>query len=229
MKKILIIIVITIILVGGGYFVFMWPQQQVEFVLPPGGDDLISSREDTSRIVNNPQAVSAWNILESNHYMLFEGVPAFSMKYPKDWVVTDGGIECAQVFDFAPASAPESPIKLLIFSSCWKDEVGGERLSFEETYRRFDDSFLENETGLNPVPKDLYGKLMSVTSYATSDPIENGIYTLAALEGTLASWRNDAKGNPLSVGFALLDEGNRHQEDSVFNDILATFEFTQKQ
>jgi hypothetical protein len=136
------------------------------------------------------------------------------LEYPGDWAFFGpDGIECAALYHFYPSS-----LKLLSFSACWQDAVGGNQLTFSETYERFREAFIEDAL---ISPKTINGIQIEVIQYRSSK--SNGIYVLAASQGTVALWRRE------STGWALVDEENQYQENQLFDRILASFKFHEEQ
>ena len=134
----------------------------------------------------------------------------FELEYPGDWAfVGPDGIECAALYHFYP-----SFLKLISFSACWQDAVGGNLLTFEETYARFREGFTEDAL---ISPKTINGIQVEIIQYRNSK--SNGIYALTASQGTVALWQKDG------TGWALIDEENHYQENQLFDQILASFNF----
>ena len=137
----------------------------------------------------------------------------FRLEYPADWAfVGPNGIECAAIYHFFP-----STIKLITFSACWEDHVGGDTLTFEETYERFREAFVADA---HVSERTINGLEVEVIQYASSG--NNWIYVLDAPSGTLALWR---RGN---TGWALIDEGDLYQQNGIFDRILASFRFSEE-
>ena len=130
----------------------------------------------------------------------------FSLQYPATWTTQDGDIECASVYEF-------DTLKLIVFGVCWKDSVGGEQLSFSETYNKFKAGFTENAEINTETINNISMEIIKYSAIA-----DNGIYTIYDETGTLALWQKDSK------GFTLVDEGNKHQEDGTFDEILESIE-----
>ncbi|MCP4421361.1 MAG: hypothetical protein GY805_32520 [Chloroflexi bacterium] len=64
----------------------------------------------------------------------------FALDYPGDWgFVGPDGIECTGLYHFFPSS-----LELISFSACWEDHVGGNMLSFAETYDRFREGLIDD-------------------------------------------------------------------------------------
>jgi hypothetical protein len=138
----------------------------------------------------------------------------FELEYPGDWAFFGpDGIECAALYYFYPSS-----LKLVSFSACWQDAVGGNLLTFEETYERFREAFIEDAL---IATQTIDGIQVEVIQYRSSK--SNGIYGLTASQGTVALWRRE------NTGWALVDEENQYQENQLFDRILASFKFHDEQ
>jgi hypothetical protein len=134
----------------------------------------------------------------------------FELEYPKGWAFFGpNGIECAALYEFFPSS-----LKLIRFSACWEDHVGGNQLTFAETYDRFREGFIEDaltsSTTINGVP-------VEIIAYESSQ--SNGIYRLGTSHGTVALWQQEM------AGWAFIDEENQYQQNHIFDRILESFRF----
>ena len=138
----------------------------------------------------------------------------FELEYPGDWAFFGpDGIECAALYHFYPSS-----LKLVSFSACWQDAVGGNRLTFAEMYERFREAFIEDAL---ISPKTINEIQVEVIQYRSSK--SNGIYMLIAPQGTVALWQRE------STGWAFVDGENQYQENQLFDRILASFKFHEEQ
>jgi len=151
-----------------------------------------------------PADVSKWKTLR---------IDKFSMKYPPTWNLLEGGIDCASVNQFN-----EHPdLRLVEFGRCWEDHIGGELLSFEQTY----DGFRSGFSRVGSIEKKRTGGIeLEVIKYHSSpDSTSNHVYGVSSTSGTIALWKIDDK------GFFLLDENNARQSEGIFEKILSTFRF----
>lgn len=176
----LVIILIVVLLIGGG--VYAW---------------LKTDNQNTSSQNNsNPVGVQKeWKTYQNQEHGIL-------LMYPNEWQTSSGDIDCASVNEF-------DSLKLIVFSTCAADNLGGETLTVEETFSRFKNAFLENGTSSSTNISDIN---VEVINYI--DPGENGIYALTSNEGTVALWQGT------NFSYALLDEDNQHQGNGYFNDIL---------
>jgi len=85
-------------------------------------------------------------------------------------------------------------------------------LTFFGTYRRFRDVF----AGAVAVTKrDVNGVRVEVVQYVEAD--DNGIVALDAGSGTVAVWQIGER------GFALIDQGDHHLQDGIYDGVLGSF------
>ncbi|EKE14161.1 MAG: hypothetical protein ACD_12C00650G0001 [uncultured bacterium] len=158
-----------------------------------------TNQNENQNLNNSNQAVvqKEWKTYRNQeHGLLF--------MYPNEWKTTSGDIECASVNEF-------DSLKLIVFSTCWQAEVGGPMLSFQETFSRFRNAFLEKGESNSKTINDI-----NVETIIYSEPGDNGIYSLTSQEGTIALWQGK------NYNYALLDENNQHQTDGYFDDVLAS-------
>lgn len=127
-----------------------------------------------------------------------------SLKYPSGWKIFDGDIDCAHVTEF-------DSLRLIAFSTCYSDSLSSPMLSFDETFRRFKNSFIKNGVSEE---KNINNIDMVVIKYKNGFSIENGIFVLSSAEGTIAIWQGD------NSSYALFDEKSQHQSDGIFEEIL---------
>jgi hypothetical protein len=138
----------------------------------------------------------------------------FELEHPGNWMFGGpDGMECVALYYFYPSS-----LKLISFSACWRDAVGGDMLTFEETYQRFREAFIEDARISSQM---INGIQVEVIQYKSSK--SNGLYRLTASQGTIALWQRESR------GWALVDEGNQYQENQLFERILASFKFHEDQ
>ncbi len=138
----------------------------------------------------------------------------FELEYPGDWAfVGPDGFECTGLYHFFPSS-----LELMSFSACWEDHVGGNMLTFAKTFERFRNGFIDDALISSQTINEIQVETIQYNSVT-----DNGIYIMTSPQGTLSLWQNGDR------GWALIDQGNQHQEDGRFDQILASFKFDENQ
>jgi hypothetical protein len=91
-------------------------------------------------------------------------------------------------------------------------------LSLSQTYQRFKGAYIQDA---KVEQLELKTFTAEIIRYQLSG--DNGIVTGVERPGTLALWQADCGLSTGKCNFALFDELNQHQADSVFEAVLASF------
>jgi hypothetical protein len=129
----------------------------------------------------------------------------FDLRYSAGWTVQGGESECGITYELGS-------LRLVLFDACWADAADGKELTFFETYQRFRDGFAGEMAVTN---RDVNGVRVEVVQY--SEAGDNGIVTLDGGPGTVAVWQIGER------GFALIDQGNHHLQDGLYDGVLGSF------
>jgi hypothetical protein len=129
----------------------------------------------------------------------------FDLKYPPGWAIRGTEIDCGVAYDL-------DSLELVLFDACSADTAGRSKLTFFETYRRFRGAF---SLELAITRRDVNGLRVEVVQYGEAR--DNGIVPLDAGPGTVAVWQIGER------GFALLDQGNQHLQDGIYDGVLGSF------
>jgi hypothetical protein len=129
----------------------------------------------------------------------------FELKHPPDWMVQGNAFACGVAYDL-------DSLKLLVFEGCWADRVGGRQLTFFDTLQHFRNAF-GGEAAVSS--RAVSGMQVEVVHYRAAG--DNGIVALDPGPGTVALWQVGEQ------GYALIDQGNRHQGDGAFDGVLGSF------
>lgn len=147
------------------------------------------------------QAIANWQTYNKD---------GLTFQYPANWTTSQGDTDTAIVDEF-------DTLKLYSFSTVYKDTLGGEELSSEETYSRFKEAF----NAENTLSETIAINNVTIEKISFTDAgMDNGIFALETpISGTVALWRSDIR------TFALLDIGDKHQEDGEFDRMIQTVNF----
>lgn len=136
----------------------------------------------------------------------------FEISYPETWDVQCGDIDFATVCKF-------DNIVLLYFSQAtsYEDGLGGDLLSQRDTAEQF----------LNGFGAGAYIDQLTVDSavdVSYSEIMDNGIYSMT--DNSVGRLVLIERGDELGGGyFALIDDGNKHSDDGIFEHMVNDFAF----
>ncbi len=132
----------------------------------------------------------------------------FTLSVPADLKVFDYKIDCGKVFAIGD-------LRLLEFEQCWADSSKIEMYTMEDTYAEFRKKFADNSRLTAEVLPDR--RIVETINFSE---LSNGyLYQPEEKIGTVAIWRTSTR------GYALIDGGNKHQEDGLFRQLLLSFAF----
>jgi hypothetical protein len=129
----------------------------------------------------------------------------FDLNHPPGWMVLSKKTECGAVYEL-------DSLQLVLFDACWANAAEDGQLTFFETYRRFRNAFA-GEVAVTK--RNVNGLGVEVVQYGEAG--NNGILPLDPGPGTVAMWQIGER------GFALVDQGNQHLQDEIYDGILGSF------
>lgn len=164
------------------------------------------------------QTQNAGDVTSDIEWATYSRTP-FSFEYPAIWTVVDGDTDTATTYEIGS-------MKLVVQGPAYKDNLGGEQMTIEETYQSLYDDLSQRVGVFDDGNKDIKSVKMGDTEMTVigfkMDESEIPFYgTTKSGYVTAATWiKNDKV-------FALYDPDGVNQSSGVFDHVLESIKYNE--